>query len=283
MQVPSALGIYALGRSPNPARWPSLYYYPSTSDDGEPLTWWKSVRVLVPDTLILVGACLGTYRLGTFESLRYFQSLNYHLWLLPQLPSVLIGYCILAASYAGIKNRFIVIIFIYTVLLLVGTVFALATYFQIKGYGEGYAEKVPVNMTLIGVQYGVMIIPWTLLTCCLPGILFFFYIALCMIARILSFGMDMEIGPFDSPFCGVNLDSFSYAVITFGVLAWLAGSVAAILCHRHHDQLWGWGRGGRESRSPTFVPLDEAVHHAENTMVYQQPNGVPDPKRTNDD
>ena len=278
VHVPSAQGLFALSRSRDPALWPRLYYYGSECDTWEapePLTPWQWVGVLVPDTLVAVGTCLGTYRFGAIGLMSYGRGPNLHLWLLPQLPTALVGYCLLAAAYLRIRNRLYVISLMYSVLLLVGVAFALAIYFPLRRSGEEEAaEAIEIQMVLIGAQYGIMILPWTLLSCCCPVLLYFLYVAVCMLARILTVGMDMEMDTNLTvhyfPFCQVSGESFGYAFITFGVFAWFLGSFGAISCHQHKealgDLLWGW-RQEERSAPGTFVVLEENVGSGHTTTV----------------
>lgn len=272
LHVPTAQGILALARGRNPALWPKLYYYGGSEDDAEEvpglLTIWQWVSMLVPDTLVVIGTCLGAYRFCAMGFVSYFPAMNFHLWLLPQLPAALVGYCILAASFLRVRNRFYVILLIYSVLVLVGFAFALAIYLPLRRHGDEAAELMEMQMVLIGALYCVMILPWTLLSCCCPVLLFFFFVCICMLARILIVSMDMLSDTYDTmdvfPFCQVSGESFAYAFITFGVLAWFLGSFGAGILYGYKQTLGDlkgdWRREKEHTEERTFVSLEEDVH-----------------------
>jgi hypothetical protein len=110
LHSPSSVALLALARSRNPASWPSFYYYGFDTDpedeSPEPISIWGYARALIPDGLMLVTACYHVARLTTMPAqFNSGEQLALSSWMVPQLPAVIIGFWILAASKLRIKHR----------------------------------------------------------------------------------------------------------------------------------------------------------------------------------
>jgi hypothetical protein len=258
LHSPSSVALVALARSRNPASWPSLYYYGFDSEiedeSPEPISLWGYARVLIPDGLMLITACYHVARLTTMPAhSNTGEQLALSSWMVPQLPAVIIGFWVLAASQMRIRHRGVVILLGVLALLIIGGAFIFAVRFEPRPKDD---DPSSYELVLTAVSYVALMIPWASIHI-LCGIPMFVLLIVCGLIRVLGVSMDLVTSPHSFPFCAIDSEKLSKFVMAFAVVGFLIAGFAAYATFPALPKVWAMiFRKGTRDR-PDYVELND--------------------------